>query len=140
MASRKMTGRDKITLLLLVLMSVFLFADQRIMAAILGDLSREYGITKATLGFIGSAFTVIGAFTSIFFGFYTDRFNRKKLLIAVVLIGEIPCLLTGIPFFTQSLEMFVVLRVLTGIGIGGIYPISFSLLSDYFHEDHRATA
>jgi MFS family permease len=140
MASRKMTGRDKITLLLLVLMSVFLFADQRIMAAILGDLSREYGITKATLGFIGSAFTVIGAFTSIFFGFYTDRFNRKKLLIAVVLIGEIPCLLTGISFFTQSLEMFVVLRVLTGIGIGGIYPISFSLLSDYFHEDHRATA
>jgi len=140
MGKIKMTIRDKVTLALLVMMSVFLFADQRIMAAILNVLSKEYAIGKDVLGFIGSAFTVVGAFTSIFFGFFTDKFSRKKLLIAVVLVGEIPCLLTGIPFFTQSLESFIILRILAGIGIGGIYPISFSLLSDYFHEEHRATA
>lgn len=26
------------------------------------------------------------------------------------------------------------------VGIGGIYPISFSLISDYFREEHRASA
>ncbi len=140
MSGIKMTRRDIITLLLLVLMSVFLFADQKIMGAIIKELSKEYSVSRETLGFIGSAFTLIGAIISIIFGFQTDRFSRKKLLVAVVLIGEIPCVLTGIPFFTQSIEAFTVLRILTGIGIGGIYPITFSLLADYFHEEHRATA
>lgn len=136
----KMTRRDVITLLLLVLMSVFLFADQRIMSAILPELSAEYGADVRTLGFIGSAFTLVGAFISIVFGYFTDLISRKKLLIITVFVGEIPCLLTGVPFFTPTLASFTLLRVLTGIGIGGIYPISFSLISDYFREEHRASA
>ncbi len=140
MTKIKMSGRDRITLILLILMSVFLFADQRIMSAILKELSAEYNVDATLLGFIGSAFTLIGAFISILFGFFTDRINRKNLLIATVMVGEIPCLLTGFPAFTQSIESFTVLRILTGIGIGGIYPISFSLISDYFREEHRASA
>lgn len=140
MARIKMSFRDKFTLALLVLMSIFLFADQRIMSAILPELSREYGIDELTLGLIGSAFTLIGALVSIFFGYFTDKVSRKRLLIATVFIGEIPCLLTGIPYFTSTVESFTLLRILTGVGIGGIYPISFSVLSDYFKEEHRATA
>lgn len=135
-----MSKKDGVILTLLILMSVFLYADQRIMSAILPELSTEYGITEKTLGFIGSAFTLVGAFVSIFFGYFTDRVSRKTLLVLTVLIGEIPCLLTGFEVFTQTLVSFTVLRILTGIGIGGIYPISFSLLSDLFHEEHRALA
>jgi MFS family permease len=135
-----MTRRDKITLALLIAMSVFLFADQRIMGAILPELSKEYGVGKDILSYIGSAFTLVGAVVSIVFGFYTDKFSRKKLLIGAVVIGEVPCLLTGLPLFTPTLEAFVAMRILTGIGIGGIYPISFSLISDYFREEHRASA
>jgi MFS family permease len=136
----KMSRRDSITLALIVCMSIFLFADQRIMSAILPELSQEYGLSERTLGFIGSAFTLVGAFVSIFFGYFTDKISRKNLLVLTVFIGEIPCILTGIPFFTQTVESFTALRILTGIGIGGIYPISFSLISDYFHEEHRAKA
>lgn len=136
----RMSTRDVVTLLLLVLMSVFLFADQRIMSAILPELAAEYGANVRLLGFIGSAFTLVGAFVSIVFGYFTDLVSRKKLLILTVFVGEIPCLLTGLPFFTQTIGSFTVLRILTGIGIGGIYPISFSLISDYFREEHRASA
>lgn len=140
MAKVKMSGRDKFTLILLVLMSVFLFADQRIMNAILPELAQEYGASERVLGFIGSAFILVGAFVSIFFGYFTDRVSRKLLLILVVAVGEVPCLLTGFPFATQTLGSFVTLRILTGIGVGGIYPITFSLISDYFKEQHRASA
>jgi len=140
MAKVKMSGRDKFTLILLVLMSVFLFADQRIMNAILPELALEYGASERALGFIGSAFVLVGAFVSIFFGYFTDRMSRKLLLILVVVVGEIPCFLTGFPFATRTLGSFITLRILTGIGIGGIYPISFSLISDYFKEEHRASA
>ena len=78
-----MTKRDKITLVLLVLMSVFLFADQRIMSAILPELSAEFGLDQRMLGFIGSAFTLVGAFMSIGFGWFTDRISRKWLLVIV---------------------------------------------------------
>jgi MFS family permease len=140
MAKIGMTARDKITLALLVLMSVFLFADQRIMSAILPELAKEYGVSDLELGFIGSAFILVGAFVSILFGYFTDKMSRKWLLIAIILVGEIPCLFSGLPYFTKTLTGFTVWRVLSGIGVGGIFPISFSLLSDYFKEEHRATA
>ena len=57
-----------------------------------------------------------------------------------MLLGETACLLTGVPAITDSFESFVVMRLLTGIGVGGIYPITFSLLSDYIGDRHRAKA
>jgi MFS family permease len=136
----KMSFRDKTTLFMLVFMSIFLLADQRIMSAILPELSREYGVSDWQLGLIGSAFVLVGSIVSILFGYYTDKFSRKWLLIATVLVGEIPCLFSGLPFFTKTLGGFVFWRVLSGIGVGGIFPISLSLLADYFKEEHRATA
>lgn len=140
MAKTPMTGKDRFILALLILMSVFLYADQRIMSAILPELSAEYGVSDRLLGFIGSAFTLVGALVSIFFGYFTDRVSRKALLVLTVLVGEVPCFLTGLPLFTQTVGGFTALRILTGIGIGGIYPISFSLISDLFKEEHRAAA
>ncbi|MCP4674557.1 MAG: MFS transporter [Deltaproteobacteria bacterium] len=136
----KMTRQEIGTFAMLILMYIFLMADSRIMAAIIPELSDEYGASKQVLGMIGTAFVLVGAFVGIFAGFLTDRFSRKKLLIATVLVGEIPCLLTGIEVFTQSIEAFVILRVLTGLGMGGITPITYSLVSDYFSEGNRAKA
>jgi MFS family permease len=140
MGKLKMTGRDITTLALLFIMTLLLFADQMIMSAILPELSKEYGASETTLGLIGSAFTLVGAFMSIFFGYIADKASRKALLVAVILIGEIPCILTGVPFFTQTIGSFAVLRLLSGIGLGGVYPVTFSILADYFREEHRATA
>lgn len=50
MINPKMDKRDKITLFLLVFMSVFLYADQRIMSAILPELSIEYKVSDIVLG------------------------------------------------------------------------------------------
>jgi MFS family permease len=140
MAKIKMSGRDIITLATLFIMTTLLFADQMIMSAILPELSKEYGASETTLGLIGSAFTLTGAFISIVFGYISDKGSRKAMLVLVVMIGEIPCIMTGIPFFTQTIGAFAVLRLLSGIGLGGIYPVSYSVLADYFSEQHRSTA
>ena len=135
-----MSPRELVTFALLIAMYIFLMADSRLMSAIIPELSREYGVDKQALGMIGTAFVLAGAAVGIVIGFWSDRVPRKKLLVAIVLVGEIPCLLTGFEFFTQSLEAFIALRVLTGIGMGGITPITYSLVSDTFHEDDRAKA
>jgi MFS family permease len=140
MSKVKMSGRDIITLATLFIMTTLLFADQMIMSAILPELSKEYGASETTLGLIGSAFTLTGAFISIVFGYISDKGSRKAMLVLVVMIGEIPCIMTGIPFFTQTIGAFAVLRLLSGIGLGGVYPVSYSVLADYFSEQHRSTA
>ncbi len=140
MARIKMSTREKITLGLLFAMTTLLYADQLIMSAILPELSREYGVTETTLGIIGSGFTLVGAFISIVFGFFSDRAPRKALMVLVIMVGEIPCILTGVPYFTQTIESFTILRILSGIGLGGIMPITLSVLADFFKEENRASA
>ncbi len=140
MSKVKMSGRDIVTLASLFVMTLLLFADQMIMSAILPELSKEYGASETTLGLIGSAFTLTGAFVSILFGYISDKGSRKAMLVLVIMIGEIPCIMTGIPYFTQSIGAFAALRLLSGIGLGGVYPVSYSVLADYFKEQHRSTA
>jgi MFS family permease len=58
-------------------------------------------------------------------------------LIFCVAFGEICCLLTA---FAQEYWQFLLLRTLTGMGLGGFFPVLFSLIGDYFRADNRATA
>jgi len=140
MSTRKLPLTDKITLILMVSMSFFLMCDLYITPSIVLKLAEEYGVDEGSIGYVGSAFVLVGAIISLYFGFLTDKYSRKKLLILTVLIGEIPCLLTGIHFFTETFYGFLAMRILTGIGVGGVYPLTFSLLADYFSDKHRAIA
>ncbi len=140
MSKAKLPVRDKITLGLLVLMSFFLMCDMYITPGLVNELAAEYNVHVKTIGFVGSAFMLVGAFISIYFGYMSDKFSRKKLLVATVIIGEIPCFLTGLSSFTPTINSFFMLRVLTGIGVGGVFPLTFSLVSDYFTARHRAQA
>lgn len=132
--------RDQLSLVLIVFMSFFLMADMYITPAIIPELSAEFGVSNELIGIAGTAFMLLGALMGLAFGYLNDKVSRKKLLILAVAIGEVPCLLTGIYAVTYNFEMFVFMRVLTGFGIGGIYPITFSLLSDYVSDKHRAKA
>lgn len=133
-------ARDILSLALIVGLSFCLMSDMFIMPAIIPELTQEYGVSATAIGWAGSAFMLAGALLGLAFGAATDRYSRKRLLIVTVLLGEVPCLLTGVRFFTGTFEGFVMMRLLTGIGVGGIYPIIFSLLADLVSERHRAKA
>lgn len=140
MITKKMLLIDKITISLMVLLSFFLMCDVYITSSIVPNLAKEYGVSNEAIGYVGSAFVMVGAIITLYVGVLTDKFSRKKLLFWVVIIGEVPCFLTGVHFFTQSFAGFLFMRILTGIGVGGIYPLTFSLLADYCPDKHRAMA
>jgi len=135
-----MTRKEIIVLVLLTLMSVFLYADQNVINPLIMELQQEYGVTKDKIGLIASSFFILGALVSLVLGYYTDKVSRKKLIVITVLLGEIPCLLTGFPYFTRTYGSLFFLRILTGIGLGGLFPLTFSLIGDYFKGEHRAIA
>jgi MFS family permease len=135
-------GRDVYAVALLALMAMCLFADQNLMAPNLTQIAEEFGfgpVERDTrlAGDISLWFWLVGGLTSVGVGYLTDRVNRARLIAAVVFLGAIPCFLTG---YVETYEQLFWLRVLTGVGIGGVFPLIYSLLGDYFGPRMRATA
>ena len=141
-SNTKLDNKDYISLSLLFILSFFLFADQNLMGPNLSQIADDFGFNKIERDFklggeISLVFWLIGGFFTLFFGYFTDIVSRKKLLIVSMLFGEIPCFLTG---FVETYQQFFWLRALTGIGIGAIIPITYSLLADYFPSNMRSAA
>lgn len=116
---------------------IILNADQNVMSPSIQFIENEFNIGDREIGIVGSAFTLVAAVVTLLWGYLTDKFSRKLLLILAIFLGEIPCLLTA---FAQNYQQLLILRVLTGIGIGGTVPIVFSIIGDLFTEKQRAKA
>ncbi len=118
----------------LVVLLVLLNADQMVMSPTIGMIEDEFHVTDAHIGLVGAVFTIIGALISLVWGYLSDKYNRKNLLIYSILVGEIPCFMTA---FSTSFGQLFFWRVLTGIGVGASFPIVYSLVGDMFDEVSR---
>lgn len=139
---KRFRGRELYAVSLLALINLFLFADQNLMAPNLTQIADHFGFDAAQRdlllgGNISFVFWVLGGAVSLGIGYLTDLISRRNLFVLVVLIGEIPCLLTG---FAETYTQLYWLRALTGIGIGGALPLTYSLVGDYFSHRNRAAA
>ncbi|USS40606.1 MFS transporter [Thermococcus aggregans] len=126
--------RRKVSIVLLVLMAAFLMADQNLLPPNYQQIMEEFGITETQMGLVSTIFVATSALITIIWGFLSDIGQRKKLLVIGVLLGEIPCFLTA---YVQSYYQLLLMRLLTGIGIGSIIPIGYSLIADMFEEEKR---
>uniref|UniRef100_A0A3Q3ILF8 Major facilitator superfamily (MFS) profile domain-containing protein n=1 Tax=Monopterus albus TaxID=43700 RepID=A0A3Q3ILF8_MONAL len=88
------------------------------------------GMNKATatVFFIG---VMVGA---PLFGFLSDKFGRRPLLLVSYLSSTIFAVLSA---FSPSYVMFVIMRFFTGISLAGISIISLVLNVEWFGVEHR---
>ncbi len=126
--------KTALSVFFLVVLMVLLNADQMVMSPTIGMIEEEFHVTDAHIGFVGAVFTVVGALISLVWGYLSDKYNRKNLLIYSILVGEIPCFMTA---FSTSFNQLFFWRVLTGIGVGASFPIVYSLVGDMFDEVNR---
>lgn len=85
----------------------------------------------------GFAYTIPFAFGGLYFGGMTDKWNRKWTISAFMAAAA--CAMGGVAFF-DSFLVLAVSRFAIGIISSVFNPMSFSLLTDYFPADKRATA
>ncbi len=126
--------RRFISIILLVLMAAFLMADQNLLAPNYQQIMGEFGISETQMGLVSTVFVATSALITIVWGYLSDIKGRKRLLVIGVLVGEIPCFLTA---YAQNYWQLLILRLFTGIGIGSIIPIGYSLIADMFHGERR---
>lgn len=78
---------------------------------------------------------ILGAFFGAFiFGRIADVLGRKSVYVTVAVIMIVGAIASA---FAQSLDWLIVARFVLGLGIGGDYPVSAVLMSEYSNRDDR---
>jgi len=111
------------------------YMDRYVGAAASPLIQKEFHLTDAQVGLLGSAFLLVYALAAVPFGYWADRGVRKTVVAAGVAIWSIATLFTG---FARSFPQLFVSRAFLGIGEASYYPAGTSLLSDYFPKEQRA--
>jgi MFS family permease len=143
MAEKGAFGKKELyAVILIAAINLFIFADQNLMAPNLTQIAHDFGFSDVQRdvmlgGRISLAFWVLGALITLCIGYFTDMVSRKQLFVATAIIGELPCLFSG---FAENYTQLFWLRALTGIGVGGMIPITFSMIGDFFSHKNRAAA
>jgi AAHS family 4-hydroxybenzoate transporter-like MFS transporter len=110
--------------------------DAQAMGYVAPALSTDLQIPRAVLGSVVSSGLVGMMLGALIFGPVADRFGRKPVLVLSALTFGIGSLLTAT---ARSVETLSILRVLTGIGMGGAMPNAIALTSEYMPRRTRAT-
>jgi MFS family permease len=116
------------------------FIDQgeaQTISVLFPTLQRVWGLNYANLGTFGTIQYVLQSVTAPFWGYIADRYSRKKVIIFGTGIWGIWTLFCGL---TQNLGQLLVIRAISGVGLGCLMPAAFSIVSDAYPPYKRGRA
>jgi MFS family permease len=124
----------------MVALSFGYFIDQgeaQAMSVLFPTLQALWGLSYTSLGLVGTIRSFLQAISAPFWGYAADRMRRKTVIVFGTGIWGIWTLLCGL---TQSFGQLLVIRAISGIGLGCLMPATFSLMSDMFPPRQRGRA
>ena len=98
--------------------------DFFIMVFVIGDIAKEFGTDRTTVTWAITLTLFLRALGAFLFGRLADRFGRRPTLMANVLTYSLLEFLTG---FSPNLTIFLILRALYGVAMGGEWGVGASL-------------
>lgn len=125
-------------LIVLVLVYALNFIDRQILSILAEDIKRDLGLEDAQIGFLyGTAFAVFYALFGIPLGRLADSWYRGRVMAIGLALWSTMTALSG---FASSFAMLAVARIGVGIGEAAASPAAYSMISDWFPKEKRATA
>lgn len=116
------------------------FIDQgeaQAMSVLFPTLQKLWGLSYSNLGLIGFIRSLLQAVSSPFWGYLSDKKSRKMVILFGTGIWGIWTAAVG---FTQNFGQLLVIRAISGIGLGCLMPATFSIMSDNFPPKDRGKA
>ncbi|MBG0786878.1 MAG: MFS transporter [Anaerolineaceae bacterium] len=124
----------------LLALSFGYFIDQgegQAMSVLFPTLQKLWGLSYGNLGLISTIRNLLQALSAPFWGYISDKMSRKM----VILFGTgIWGLWTAAVGLTNNFGQLLVIRAISGIGLGCLMPATFSIMSDTFPPKDRGKA
>ena len=134
---RQPVGGFQIRVLLTCAAVLFLDGfDTQAIGYVAPALAKEWGLSKAALGPVFSAGLFGLMIGALVFGPLADRVGRKTIIILSTLAFGIGALATAM---VQDVTTLLVIRFLTGLGLGGAMPNAIAMTSEFNPQRRRAT-
>ncbi|MDM5196416.1 MFS transporter [Bacillus hominis] len=108
--------------------------DVGMLSFVIVALQKEWGLSTQEMGWIGSINSIGMAVGALIFGILSDKIGRKSVFIITLLLFSIG---SGLTALTTTLAMFLVLRFLIGMGLGGELPVASTLVSESVEAHER---
>jgi MFS family permease len=122
------------TLALLFGVNFLNYIDRYVIAAVGPLIQKDFGLRDTQLGLIGSMFMVAYMVAAPFTGVVGDRWPRRFLVGAGVIVWSLATVLSGL---ATSYSHLLLARSAIGIGESGFGVVSPTLISDLFSREAR---
>ncbi len=97
-------------------------------------ITKEWGLSSDRLALLNSTMLAAAFLGAFVFGRYADKAGRKRvywLVAAIMIAGALGSA------FSQSFWMLIAFRFVLGFGVGGDYPVSAVMVSEYANRKDR---
>lgn len=108
--------------------------DVGMLSFVIVALQKDWGLSTQEMGWIGSVNSIGMAVGALLFGILSDKIGRKSVFIITLLLFSIG---SGLTALTTTFAMFLVLRFLIGMGLGGELPVASTLVSESVEAHER---
>jgi MFS transporter, AAHS family, 4-hydroxybenzoate transporter len=134
---RQPVGGFHLRLLLICAAVLFLDGfDTQAIGYVAPALAREWGLSKGALGPVFSAGLFGLMIGALVFGPLADRIGRKKIIVLSTLAFGVGALITAL---VRDVNALLVIRFLTGLGLGGAMPNAIAMTAEFNPQRRRAT-
>ena len=116
------------------------FIDQgegQALSVLFPTLQAIWGLSYSNLGVISTIRNLLQSISSPFWGYISDKISRKSVILFGTGIWGLWTLAVGL---TQNFGQLLVIRAISGIGLGCLMPATFSIMSDTFPPKDRGKA
>ena len=133
--SWNLSQRQKLEILLAILLALFLFAlDQTVVGTALPIISTDLnGASLYTWAF--TIYLLTSTISGPIYGKLSDLYGRRPIFIWAVGLFLAASVFAGL---SQEMWQFILARGLQGLGGGAVFPIAFAIIADLYPPEERA--
>lgn len=128
--------RGTYILVVLALTNLVGYAARNALFAVYPDLEQRFHIDDSELGLLQTVFMVPHAAATLGFGWLGDRFDRRRVIAAGLVIASVAGVLGTVG---ESYLGFATSRALVGFGTAAIVPVANSILGQVFDGPGKAS-
>ena len=108
---------------------VFDFYDLILFSFLLLPIGQELHLSNVMLSYVLGASLAATAIGGVIFGILSDRYGRRSVLQWTILTYSVGTFLCGV---STSLEMLLLFRIITGLGVGGEWATGQTYIGETF--------